>query len=182
MSDLCYYSSTAAHLHKGLHTAALSMWDVWRLTRHLSHSLSLSHRLNCWARFGQAVPVYSPDCWVLGLLIERLHSVTPFSDLPSPKGHLCLSLPLGFFTLPVTIIKQVKECTNKGQAYTGSNTWQRERQTWIRMGVCLAYRVLYLWIYESDQGIVCVSELLRGLNPHWVKLQAFTDHLGECTV
>lgn len=81
----------------------------------------------------------------------------PSVTSPPPRVTcVCLSLWV-FFTLPVTIIKQVKECTNKGQAYTGSNTWQREKQTWIRMGVCLAYRVLYLWIYESDQGIVCVS-------------------------
>lgn len=55
----------------------------------------LTHSLNCWARPGQAVCMYSLGCWVLGLLIERLHSVTASSDLPSPEGHLCLSLPLG---------------------------------------------------------------------------------------
>lgn len=73
---------------------ASSLWDVWRSIKHsspsLTHTLPLMH--NCWARLGQAVPVYSPGCWVL----ERAHWKITFSDLPSPGGHLCLCLRLGF--------------------------------------------------------------------------------------
>lgn len=142
--------------HEGLQKDALSMWDVWRLMRHLSLSLthSVSHTLNGWAW---------PSC----------SHVFPRRLSPC-FGHLKITFsdPIRWPPLPQRSPVSVSPSGFYRHSYTNSTVLRARGQPfalWMVTG--LAYRVLYyyIWMYGLDQGGVCESDWttvnVRGLNP-----------------
>lgn len=172
---VCGFRPWLAYMHAGLHQNVSS--DVLRSMTYLS--LSLTHCLfshsSLSAEWGlvKLCVVYSPGCWVLGLLAERLHSVTS-----PPSEVTCVCLFLWGFTFTLVKIKQffVRAHNLRPKLHLLGMESRTARKPNINRTECIS----------CSQNFMCACDWttlnVRGLSPHWVKLLALTVLLGACTV